>query len=290
MAIGIAMVGASAGGILIPPVVGGLIELYNWRVAVAALSLGIWLITLPLLVFALKKDSGKGFVQGAGTGAKARDSGGGLSAGSFFTERRFWLISCGLLIVAMVDQGITQHTVLYLNLDVGIRPGLVVAAMSLFSVFGIVGKVMFGWVYDRISVTGIALVYFLLALSAILALPVAGVMTMLFFVFVRGVAHGGLVIDVPVISKHCYGPADLGRTIGIYTAILQLGFALGPWLMGRMHDSNGSYDQAFVLFAALSVVAGFCLLRVTPDYWRSRIRSGEPESTESVTFERQYYT
>ena len=62
------------------------------------------------------------------------------------------------------------------------------------------------------------------------------------------------------------------------------------WLMGRMHDSNGSYDQAFVLFAALSVVAGFCMLRVTPDYWRSRIRSGEPESTESVTFERQYYT
>ena len=73
MAIGIAMVGASAGGILIPPVVGGLIELYNWRVAVAALSLGIWLITLPLLVFALKKDSGKGFVQGAGTGAKEVD-------------------------------------------------------------------------------------------------------------------------------------------------------------------------------------------------------------------------
>jgi OFA family oxalate/formate antiporter-like MFS transporter len=194
------------------------------------------------------------------------------------------------MIVAMVDQGITQHTVLYLDLDVGLRPALVVTAMSLSSVFGILGKVTFGWVYDRISVTGIALVYFLLALSAVLALPVAGLVSMLAFVFVRGIAHGGLVIDVPIISKHCYGPQNLGRTIGIFTAILQLGFALGPWLMGWMHDNSGSYTQAFILFAVLSVVAGLCLLRVTPDYWQSRVRRDATDKHERMTFERQSYT
>jgi OFA family oxalate/formate antiporter-like MFS transporter len=289
VAIGIVMVGASAGGVIVPPLVAILLELYEWRIAIATLGLGVWLITLPLLIFVLnreKRDDSQ--ITGDRGGAEVGNP-GGLSLTSFVSGSRFWLIACGLILVAMVDQGITQHTVLFLELDVGLRATTVVTAMSLFSLFGILGKVFFGWVYDRISVSGIALVYFLLAVSALLALPVAGTITLFAFILVRGIAHGGLVIDVPVISKHCYGPRDLGRAIGIYTAILQLGFALGPWLMGRMHDRTGSYDQAFILFALLSVVAGLCLLNVAPEYWRSSIKKNTENPAKGVNIESQHH-
>jgi hypothetical protein len=43
---------------------------------------------------------------------------------------------------------------------------------------------------------------------------------------VLGIAHGGLIVEAPVLTKHYLGPRNLGMTIGIVSVAVNLGFAL----------------------------------------------------------------
>ena len=58
----------------------------------------------------------------------------------------------------------------------------------------------------------------------------------------------------------------LGKTIGILTACVTVGFAIGPPLVGYMSDTQGSYRNAFIMLAVASIAAGLSLLGVKTTY------------------------
>jgi cyanate permease len=99
------------------------------------------------------------------------------------------------------------------------------------------------------------------------------------FVVFRAVGHSAVLLDTTILTKHVFGLANIGVLLGIYTALINVGFALGPWVVARMYESSGSYTQAFVLCAGLAVIAAVILLPAKPTYWlamRERVRSGKP--------------
>jgi sugar phosphate permease len=134
-------------------------------------------------------------------------------------------------------------------------------------VIGIVSKVGFGWIFDRLSIAGIVLCYALIAVSSALSLAVAGVASMMLFMSVRGVAHGGSIVDGPVLAKHYYGPENLGLNIGIFTLCTSIGFGTGPVVMAQMADASGSYVSAFILATVLAALAAALLWPVKPRFW-----------------------
>ena len=125
-----------------------------------------------------------------------------------------------------------------------------------------------------------------LAVSIAIAIPIQGTVMLGAFALTRGLAHGGAIVDIPVLSKHCFGPKLLGRTIGLLTAFVTLGFAAGPPITGYLYDLEGSYRTAFLLLIAASVGAGITVLRVRPSYWEEHIRTapagGAPKPTETT--------
>ena len=50
-AMGVVMLGTSVGSVIVPIVITALIAAIGWRLAIASLSLGIWCVALPLLIF-----------------------------------------------------------------------------------------------------------------------------------------------------------------------------------------------------------------------------------------------
>src|SRR5690606_26546774 len=130
-------------------------------------------------------------------------------------ERAFWLIAAGIFIVSAVDQALMQNYVNFLRFDKGMDPRETIAwAGSLLAIVGVLAKIGSGWFYDRFSIRGIAFFYLLLGISVLLGLPVAGVGTLLLFIVVRGIAHGGLIVDVPILTKHYFGMERIGMTMG----------------------------------------------------------------------------
>jgi MFS family permease len=264
-AIGIAVTGTSAAGLVVPLAVTILLSTVDWRSAVALLSLPVWLAAAPLMMFAMRSIPAPPAV--------ARPSASLLSARYLADVRSligcsdFWRIALSLFLVGAVDMGLTQHQVLYLRNDTGLAPAFVALLVTAFAATTIISKLSAGFVYDKISLKGIILGYLLLALNPVAALVVIGPMTAVFFIAMRGVAHGALITDVPIFAKHVFGHQHLGLLIGLFTSAMQFGFALGPWLLGSIYARFGSYSFGFVLFGVLAGLAALLTARLKPTAW-----------------------
>ncbi|HKJ73961.1 MAG TPA: MFS transporter [Alphaproteobacteria bacterium] len=265
-ALGIVLSGTSSAGIIVPPIMAELLPAVGWQESMALLSLGIIVIALPAW-FLLTRNGGSfaGHIRDGAHGA-AR-SGMWDHFKDLARTRAFWFIFIGIFLIASVDQGFIQNQVLFLQNERGINLDSVAWAAALFATIGIVAKVGFGWLYDRLSIVGIVICYALIAISSAFSLAVTGVATMILFMVVRGVAHGGSIVDGPVLAKHYYGPQNLGLNIGIFTLCTSIGFGTGPVVMARMADASGSYIGSFILATAAAALATILLLPIKPRFW-----------------------
>ena len=268
LAIGIVLSGTSAGQFLMPGVWGYFLEAgVNWRTIFACLSLGSFLISTPLwIIFMSQKGEKQDVINASSTGHKD-----GLTMWGHFKEvcreKGFWLLALSIFLVSAVDQAMMQNYVTFLRRDRGLNPNDIWWLVSIVTFLAIAGKIGSGWIYDRFSIPGIRVFYFLLGVSVILALPVAGIFTLTLFLVVRNIAHGGMIVEAPVITKHYLGPRNLGMTIGIVSVFVNLGFAAGPPLLGWLYDINGNYTMGFVIYSGVAMLACGLLLPLKPRYW-----------------------
>jgi MFS family permease len=268
--LGIVLSGTSVAGMLLPIMMAPLIENIGWRAAMAILSCGIWLMALPAWLMIFRRGSAVGERLQKGSFGAARigmwDHFKGLAV-----TRDFWFIFIGCFLASAVDQALVQNQVLFLQSEKGLSLEMVAWGASLLAGIGIGSKICFGSIFDRFSITGIVLCYFLLAVSVGLSFSVIGISTMLIFMAVRGIAHGGLIVSGAVLLKHRYGPQNLGLNMGIYTLCASIGFGFGPPLMAHMADTSGTYGGAFAMGTVAVMAAAIFLCPIKPKFWKPRI-------------------
>ena len=268
LAMGIVLGGTSAGQFVAPLIWQHYLDAgVNWREIFAWLSLGSFLVSTPLwLIFMSQKGEKQDVINASSKGHKD-----GLTMWGHFKEvckeKGFWLLAIAIFLVSAVDQAMMQNYVSFLRRDRGLNPNEFAWLVSLVTFLAIAGKVFSGWIYDRYSIPGIRVFYFLLGLSVILALPVQGIMTLTLFLVVRNIAHGGMIVEAPVVTKHYLGPRNLGMTIGIVSVFVNLGFAAGPPLLGWLYDQTGNYTLGFVLYSGVALLACGMMVPLKPRYW-----------------------
>lgn len=281
LALGIVLGATSMGQTLMPFVWTPLLEAgVNWRVIAGILSLGSLLISAPLWMFFMSK---KGASQAVINSSTSRAAGAPTMwehAREISKEKGFWFIMVGIFLVSGVDQAMTQNTVTFLRNDRGFNLGDIIWYSSFTGILAVVAKPVAGWVYDHFSITGIRFFYFLLAVSVLLALPVSGGFTLFMFVTVLGIAHGGLIVEAPILTKHYLGPRNLGMTIGIISVAVNLGFAAGPPVLGMFVDYYGNYTNGFLAYTVVALVGFALMMPIKPRYWTppSKRRKQEQEA------------
>jgi MFS family permease len=281
LAMGIVLTATSFGGVVMPLVWPPLLEIMNWRQIIALMSLGPFLIAVPLWLFFMTFVKRMREIVSAPTPVKSN-----VGIWQHFKlisrERAFWLIASGVFLVSAVDQALMQNYVSFLRFDKGMDLRTTISwAGSLLAVIGVIAKVGSGWFYDRFSIRGIAFFYFLLALSVFLGLPVAGIGSLLLFISVRGVAHGGLIVDVPILTKHYFGMERIGLTMGIMAVCVNLGFAAGPPIFGLLADIYGNFNVGMIAYGIVASVATLTLLPIKPRFWHPPVENKEPAGTPS---------
>jgi len=276
-AMGIAMLGTSVGGIIVPLTITLLISAYGWRTATALMSSGVWLLALPLLIFFL---TDKSFESADNQDGHIEHKSSVLTwdiAKKFMGQRRFWLIAAAVFSAAFVDQAMIQHQVLYFEVDLGLDKLYVAAGVGAMGAVAFFSRPMVGAIFDKLSTKGVSLTYLALTASCLVALVAVSPVLFGAYVVFRAIAHSSVLLDTVVLAKHTFGLAQIGILLGVYTAFVNLGFAFGPWFVGYMFDSTGSYVLPFLICAGIGVFAAAVLLPIRPDYWldmRNRIRSG----------------
>jgi MFS family permease len=280
LAVGIAVLGTSVGGAVFPILGNLLIETFGWRIAFASLSLGIWVIALPLYLWKARENPTEDEVlpEAARPNADAALA-KSLKAADLDTSfpvlirsPMFWCIGTGLFIVGGIDSGMLQHAILYLQGEAGFSSMAAAASLSGTFALGVLAKIVAGRVYDLYSIRGVQFWYVLLAVSIGTLFSVHGLISLVICTVVRGIAHGGLISEIPVVAKHCYGPRFLNQALPVFTGFFGLGSALGPLVLSASYDRFGSYTYGFVLFGVLCIGAAILLQWVRPLY-RDRVNA-----------------
>jgi OFA family oxalate/formate antiporter-like MFS transporter len=281
---GIAIIGGSFGGVFYPLLATQLIPLYGWRVAFACLSLAVFFISIPLALLTRCDPTEEDVLPEAVpapetvTGAHLRAAELAVTFGAILRQRAFWAIALATILSAAVDQALLQHSIFYLTTEVGLSRTAAAAAWSATFLTGMSAKFLAGVTFDRFSVKGVAGWNLLLGVAMILALPVHGFFTAMVFTSVLGLAHGGLVVDSPVVAKHVYGPRHMNRLLPMLTGFNTIGAAFGPVLLATIYDRTGSYVTGLTLFIGFTVMAALLMWRVKPVYRTRLYRLAQEES------------
>jgi MFS family permease len=185
------------------------------------------------------------------------------------------LLAGGTFLTAIVDQGFIQHQVLILN-DMNLSRESVALAVSAIGLVGIVCRILAGNILDGTSNKGLSLLYGTLTLSALAAFYLVSPIVLMAFVVLRAAGHAAVLVDTTVMTKHVFGLKNFGTMVGIFTAITSVGFAAGPWIMGRLYDLNGNYHVAFILFAAMPLAAAVMTWMLKPTFWHALRANAKP--------------
>jgi MFS family permease len=177
----------------------------------------------------------------------------------------------GLLIVAgvccCVAMSMPQvHMVAYCS-DLGYGPARGAEMLALMLGCGIVSRVSFGFICDRIGgLRTLLLGSALQGVALLLFLPFDGLVSLYVISALFGLFQGGIVPSYAIIVREYFPSREAGARVGAVITATLLGMALGGWMSGAIFDLTGSYKAAFVngiVFNLVNVSIAVFLLRRT---------------------------
>lgn len=263
-AMGIATSGLGLGGLIISPTANALITSFGWRNAYMILGVGVLVVMLPLLIFVRNGPEELGLMP---DGERADEATSApliaepvWTAGEAFRTPVFWVAGFGLFLVYGTVFGTMSHEVLFIR-DMGISSAKAAAILGFTAGVGVLGKLFFGFLMDRLPPRAVIAPCFFLQALGVLILVFTNNMTLLWvFVVVFGFSMGGTATLRPLIVTWLFGLSSYGTIFGAIQIFQGMGSALFPLLGGLIFDTTGSYYLAFLLFISAAVVSGILYL------------------------------
>jgi MFS family permease len=250
LAIGIALVGTSAGSFLLPPLNAVLIGELGWRrtfVLESFFPLAILLLVL-LLVRNSPAEVGGHALGVAADGPDPRRS--GLEFGQALRTRTFWAIGSSGFLIYYSILAIFAHLFLHMR-DLGYEPKVAASALSLLSLVAMSSKLGSGWLADRFDRHKV-----FMACLALMLVGVGGLSTMNGGMWVWssvalvGLGWGGLFTLYNMLTVNNFGLKAIGKINGSVSSMEAFGGGLGIWLTGVLFDVFGSYQVPFLVLLA----------------------------------------
>jgi sugar phosphate permease len=275
-AMGFAYLGIGVGGAIVPLLSAALVNAFGWRVALQALGVLIIVLALPF-AYAVRGSpnddearlKGSRYAEGAKVRphlhqvARAFQASG--SIGVVLRTPAFYLLATASMCSIAAVGGANQHLKLYLSLDRGYPQGEAARIISLVLALSIVGRLVMGWLADRMPKKHVMLIIYLMVACSIPLLFLASFPGAMYaFAVVFGLGLGGEYLIIPLIAAELFGVKVLGRLLGVVLTADGVAEAVSPMAVGYLRDVTGSYRIGFfglILFALVGAVAVAALPR-----------------------------
>lgn len=265
MAIGITLTGTSLGGALIPLLAAPLISTYGWRNAMLAVSGLVWLVLLPLIIFAVSDRP-----HSRGTEDIEIDTVAGVTWLAALKTPIFWALAACAALVFYPIFATSQQFVLYLQSPrIGVSPETAAFAQSALFAISLGGKFAAGFLSDRLGSVNVIVGCSLLMFAASLVLFFMTANNALLFLLPFAVGYGGTFVLIQRLTADLFGRRENGKILGTITLIEVIGAAIGGRITGYLADRNGGdYTQAFygvAIAAGLAFMSTLLIFALTGD-------------------------
>ena len=251
LALGIALAGTGAGTVMIPPFAAFLLRTLGWRAGYIGLALAILVLAfIPVLVFL--RDTGSADAAKLATAAAA------LLPGDTFSEAvrtwRYWALLIAFFFATIAINGSIVHIVPLLT-DRGMSVTAAVAALSASGLALIGGRVLAGFLMDKLHAPYIGIFFLLLPMAglAILAGGMGGIGPVLGTVCL-GLGVGAEIDLLSYIITVYFGVKSFGSLHGLMFAFALLANAIGASILGWTFQLKHTYTPAFMAYEVLLLI------------------------------------
>ena len=246
-------------GTLWPPVVQHFIETVGWRQTHFGIAIFV-VVTMLVLATTLRRPPPAVARESAHSATTTQTAASlGLSNGALQTLLVIAGLSC---CVAMSMPQV--HLVAYC-VDLGYGPARGAQMLSLMLACGIVSRLSFGFICDRIGgLRTLLLGSTLQGIALMLFLPFNGLVSLYVISALFGLFQGGIVPTYAIIVREFYKATEAGTRVSVVITATLFGMALGGWISGVIYDLTGSYRAAFIngiVWNLLNVSIALWLLR-----------------------------
>jgi sugar phosphate permease len=290
MAIGLAMAGMGLGILLVVPLAQTFILHFGWRRAYVALAVVMLLgIIPPTLLWQRERPEDMGLLPdgeqrppppprptGAADPARSHAS----ATQKEWTLRQalgstaLWMLFVVRILTPLGMMMVVPHHVVYL---VGQGFDKLVAAFAFGSLgaFSFTGRILFGWLSDRLgTVQTMMFSYSLSIVGTLLLLALhnpAHTWLLWCHIVVYGIGFGARGPLTSALVTQMFHGRNWGAILGFLEIGAGLGGTIGPWLSGFLFDRTGSYTVSFSLSMVLLGLAIVCAW-LAGRQWRAEAR------------------
>jgi sugar phosphate permease len=291
-AMGIAYLGIGFGGMLVPQLARWLNRAFGWHEALLTLGILMIVLAFPMAWFVrdnpqparpdISEAPAPGTSQPPVSGTSrpsvldipssySRDTSlpsshnippapaHGLPLNRILRSSSFYLLALGSVCSIAAVASISQHLKLFLSLDLKYTQARSANVISLVLTASILGRLLMGWLADKLSKRSVMMLIYALVAGSIALLYFAASPGIIYvFAFVFGIGLGGEYMIIPLMAAELFGIKPMGRVMGVILTADGLSIALAPLLVGWLRDHSGNYSVGFavlILLAAIGTIA-----------------------------------
>jgi len=255
LALGIAMAGVGVGTALLPQYSAYLLRHYGWRGGYVGICIGILVVGFIPVALWFKESAEVKAARKQKVSAAKLENLPGVEYSEALKSFRFWGLCIAFFCAQTAINGTMIHAVPMLT-DRGIKIGVAVAAMSFGGLALIVGRIIAGWLLDRIYAAFIVIFFLLCPMVGIALLayrvggsgPLVGVMLL-------GLGVGAEIDLVAYILSRYFGVRAFGALHGTAFCFVLLANAAGGNIMGWSFQLQHSYNTGLIIMEVLLAIA-----------------------------------
>jgi MFS family permease len=252
LAISLAFLGASCGGVVVTPLLVILVAYVGFQTAMLTAS-GIMLAALiPAALAWIAAPPASAAVSGAKTDQAVQPD--RMSRAKLMRRLAFWTIVAPFALGVAAQVGFIVHQIAMLEPKIGpVGAGF---AVSVMTTMALAGRLSLGVVADRVDPRIAAAGSLLSQAAALLTIRLTDDPHMMLAASALfGFSIGNLITLPPLIIHREFEAAGFTVVMGLFTAISGTVGALGPWLLGLARGWTGDYGLALGICIALELVA-----------------------------------
>jgi OFA family oxalate/formate antiporter-like MFS transporter len=271
LASGITISGFGFSGLIVPLIV-ELVDVYDWRRAVAFLGIGVLVIVLPLSLVFRHRPEQYGYLPDGrkGTDTQLTDSRLpktelNIKPRQAYKTATFWRISFTYMCHMIFVSSVITHVMPYLSSIGVMRAQSSLVAMAI-PVISIGGRLSFGWFADRFDRRRVAATAYLMITLGLLCFGYfnsAYLWLIVPFLLLFGIGYGGSNVLRPSLVTNYFGRENFGSIFGLIVGINGLGGIIGPPIAGWVFDTWGSYQSIWLVYAGLAVLAIMSIVNIS---------------------------
>lgn len=175
-------------------------------------------------------------------------------------NKYFWRCSIGYAIIGIAISALSTQYATYFTGELKMNAILVGTLGSVFALFGLIGNITGGVLFDKIGTLKTMSISFVLSIVAVIGLLVSSKVHSLAFIF--SIAYGLNVysyMSAPAfMTTDVFGKKDSSVILGIVNLIFALGYALGSSLFGVIVDNFG-FSMGWIVMI-VCIILGYSLL------------------------------